>query len=294
MSDTPILLLVFNRPALTRQLISVLRACKPARIYIAADGARAGHATDAQNCPEVLRICDNEIDWPCEVTKLYRTRNLGCGRAVSHAISWFFEQVEAGIILEDDCVPDASFLTFCTDILQQYAQNEQVLHISGNNFQLGQQRGAGSYYFSRYPHIWGWATWRRAWANYQFMLPSIDLIQQLPSDTRSWLPLKMLAEVQSGRLDTWDTQWLYKVIELGGMCVTPQVNLVRNAGFGEGTHTLQAPFYYHEMSFGSVTELVHPAVIAFDQSADEFSNQLLYNLTIGNKLRDKWRKLTQG
>jgi hypothetical protein len=287
---TPVLLLVFNRPELTRSLIGHLRPVRPQKLYIAADGPRANHVADAVNCPAVRAVLAQEIDWPCEVLTLYRSENLGCGKAVSGAINWFFEQVESGIILEDDCFPDPSFFDFCTDLLAKYAHEDRVKHISGNNFQLGRQRGEASYYFSQYPHIWGWASWRRAWAGYQFELPNLQNIRKTNPQLAAQLPMRMLREVQSGKLDTWDTQWLYHVVSTGGLCVTPQVNLVRNAGFSDGTHTLESPYYYAQMAFGQVHELVHPAQIMQDKTADAFANALLYNLTLANKLRDKWRK----
>jgi hypothetical protein len=270
-----------------------LRKVQPKNIYVAADGPRKGHSGDALNCPAVRQVIADNIDWPCAITTLFRTENLGCGKAVSSAISWFFEHVEHGIILEDDCFPDPTFFDFCSVLLEKYQNDTLVKHISGNNFQLGRHRGAGSYYFSHYPHIWGWATWRRAWAGYQFILPDMQVLSVQNLQLVAQLPMRMLTEVQQGKLDTWDTQWLYHVVSTGCLCATPQVNLVKNAGFDSGTHTFEAPYYFGEMQFGQINEIKHPDVVLRDEEADVFSNELLYRLSFRNKLRDKWHKLVQ-
>ena len=165
MLNTPILFLIFNRPEITARVFQEIRKAKPKQIYIAADGPRIDHPDDTALCNKTRQICDS-IDWDCEVKTLFREENLGCQLAVSNAIDWFFKHESEGIILEDDCLPSQSFFHFCAELLDFYRDDEEIMCISGNNFQQGRGDDEESYYFSRYPHCWGWATWRRAWNKY--------------------------------------------------------------------------------------------------------------------------------
>ena len=123
------------------------------------------HPDDVPACRET-RLLAAQVDWPCEVKTLFRDANLGCRAAVSSAITWFFEHVEAGIILEDDCLPDLSFFPFCAELLEKYMHNDSVASISGDCFAPRRYRKGASYSFSKYQHIWGWATWKRAWKHF--------------------------------------------------------------------------------------------------------------------------------
>ena len=173
MFQTPILFLIFNRPDTTKLVFESIKRIKPAKLYIAADGARKHKVGEDLLCKETRSIIDL-IDWECEIKTLLRTENLGCKIAVSSAIDWFFENEEQGIILEDDCLPNESFFNFCEQLLNQFKENKEIMHISGNNFQDGITRGDGSFYFSKYNHIWGWATWKRAWKLYNVKLEIED------------------------------------------------------------------------------------------------------------------------
>ena len=264
--QTPILLIVFNRPETTRVVFESIRAMQPTKLFVAADGPRETVISDRARCEEVRRIA-TAVDWPCEVQTLFRQQNLGCGRGVSSAITWFFENVEEGIILEDDCLPSNSFYYFCQELLEYYRVNEQVMHISGNNFQYGRQRGTASYYFSRYTHNWGWATWRKSWRHFDLTL--------MPEPYRS---------------HNWDKQWELSVEKREGISILPNANLVRNIGFGpSATHTKGVPKYAKLKAEEIVIPLLHPSTIKINEEADIFTEYthfrnkstkwyLLYNL----------------
>lgn len=181
MFDTPILYLVFNRPEETALSFEKIRMIRPLKLFIASDGPRKDHKTDFENCKSVISIIQAGLDWKCEVHYLIREENLGCGRAVSQAIDWFFQHVEKGIILEDDCLPAETFFPFCAELLLKYLNSENVTHISGHNNQMGYKRGSNDYYFSRIVNIWGWATWRRAWKKYNFNFENVELLKNIPS-----------------------------------------------------------------------------------------------------------------
>jgi hypothetical protein len=223
------------------------------------------------------------VDWDCEVQTLFRDENLGCRRAISGAISWFFEQVEEGIILEDDCLPSRSFFRFCQELLKRYRDDEQMMAISGDNFQNGRVVTRDSYYFSRYPHCWGWATWRRAWQKYDDTLPGWPAYRE----SRSFLEIgadnslfknywsRNFTRVVSGEVDSWAYAWTYNCWAHGGLTAIPEKNLVKNIGFGpEATHTTLASDRISAMQAGELDfPLRHPAWVQRHQDADRFADE---------------------
>ena len=156
-----VLFIIFNRPETTQRVFDAIRLAKPTRLYIAADGPRENKTGEKELCEQARKIAQN-VDWDCEVKTLFQKENLGCGKAVSHAISWFFENEDMGIILEDDCLPHQSFFKYCEELLEKYKNNDRIGIISGNNFQKKRKIGSFSYYFSDIVNIWGWATWARS------------------------------------------------------------------------------------------------------------------------------------
>ncbi|MBF9059792.1 hypothetical protein HKCCSP123_11425 [Rhodobacterales bacterium HKCCSP123] len=244
-SSAPVLFLIFSRPDTTARVFEAIRKARPARLYVAADGPRAGRPKEAERCEEARRVV-SQVDWPCEVKTLFRERNLGCRRAVSGAISWFFEHEQEGIILEDDCLPDPSFFTFCTALLERYRDNPRVMCITGNNFQADMQAWPFSYYYSIFNHCWGWASWRRAWDLYDSELKNFDLdrsLRELDQLSRvqgfgaHWK--QILDRVKNGKIDSWAYIWTWSCFREGGLTCTPRTNLVSNIGFGpEATHTV--------------------------------------------------------
>jgi len=285
--DVPILFLIFNRVEQTRIVFEEIRKHQPKKLFIAADGPRETVKGESLQCSLTKDVVLNGIDWDCEVMTLFRDTNLGCGKAVSSAIDWFFDHVEEGIILEDDCLPDSSFFTFCRELLDKYRDNEEVMHLSASNFQQGINRGDGSYYFSRLAHIWGWATWRRAWKKYDFTLnryhnhSTIDLHPRFRS---------LVKQVQNGSLDTWDVQWTMSVWWSNGFAITPKTNLVKNIGYGDknATHTKASPpKWVRRMQHGCIDNIVHPKEIQIDKEADDFTLRTVYYESLIKKITKK-------
>ena len=293
--QTAVLFLVFNRPGVTAQVFEAIRNARPPRLYVAADGPRVDRDGEAGRVAKVREIA-TAVDWPCELKTLFREKNLGCKSAVSGGISWFFEHEERGIVLEDDCLPHADFFTYCETLLERYETNERVSVITGNNFQDGRQINEASYYFSKYNHCWGWASWRRAWKNYQGDLPFIpawfdssewQIIVPDPVERRYWR--KIFERVCAGKIDSWAYPWTASVWYKGGLTATPNVNLVSNIGFGpDSTHTASADSPLAEMATNAMGEITHPAAITRDQAADRY----VFDQTFGGKnLRFPWSLL---
>ncbi|HEX8507347.1 MAG TPA: nucleotide-diphospho-sugar transferase [Hymenobacter sp.] len=280
--STPVLLIIFNRPDTTRRVLETIRRARPTRLYVAADGPRPAHPTDAARCAETRAVVQ-EVDWPCTVHTLFHARNLNCGRAPVTALNWFFEHEPEGIVLEDDCVPSPSFFWFCADLLKRYRDDARVMHVGGNNYGSEAQKpvapGEPSYHFSTQRNSWGWATWRRAWQRYDYRLTgfreaaaagALDHAFSGPLEKRYRLGKMAAVLALPPPPDVWDYQWEYAIARHRGLCVVPAVNLVGNIGFGhEATHTHDG----HD-AMGAVPArdlpfpLQHPARVAQDRRRD--------------------------
>lgn len=251
----PILLIVFNRADTTRAVMERLRQVAPSSMYVFGDGARRGVANDFERCQAVRAIID-EIDWPCIVRRLFAEENLGCMRSVLTAVTWFFQKVDRGIILEDDCLASRSFFPFCREMLERFEEDESVFHISGWSPHRGGFRA--SYQFDHYMYCWGWASWARSWKQFCFGYEDCDtflgqgvLREKFDSQTADYL---------GGRLswphrccETWDIRWLYSILRLGGRCITPGVNLVHNIGCPKDSLA-----YQYEAGEIDIEDMTHP------------------------------------
>lgn len=271
--STPILFLIYNRPDLARAVFERIRQWQPQYLFIAADGPRAERPRDIE-LTRASRALADEVDWDCEVQVRFNDRNLGCLDAVSGAITWFFEHVDAGIILEDDCLPDPSFFPFCAKLLERYRDHLEVMHI-GATTPIGLPEFGSSYYFSRYNRIWGWATWKRAWSHFDRNLsewPSIkasgghrkyfDIDEERELWERNWDSVR-------ATMDTWDFQWFFCRL-MNGLGIVPHVNLVSNLGFrSDATHTVNPGSDLAKLPTQSIAfPLKHPVTIERDSQLD--------------------------
>ncbi len=270
-----ILFLIFNRPNKTREVFDAIRRQRPARLYIAADGPRSDHPEDADRCAKTRQILD-EIDWDCTVQTLPRDRNLGCRNAVSSAIDWFFEHEEEGIILEDDCLPHPSFFAFTATLLSHYRNEPRIMMISGTRLLPTPSQSNHGYDFTRIPSIWGWATWRRAWRHYDVDMKSLPAflrdggLHGISNDTdirNHWI--HCLIPTYQKKIDTWDYQWLFCMLQQGAFGICPALNLVRNTGLdGDSTHHHNPGLAASTNDVHSVTITGHPDHITANPCAD--------------------------
>ena len=276
--NTPLLLIAWRRPHTLRQVIDAIRPLAPSRLYVACDGPNSERPGEAEMVAATRRVIEQEIDWPCQIERLYSEVNQGCRVGVSRAISWFFDQVEEGIILEDDCVPHLDFFPYCASLLDRYRHDTRIWCISGSNFQNGKWRGDGSYYFSRYNHCWGWASWRRCWQHYDADLAGWPALREsglLKSiffnrvERKYWSKIWQTL-VDQGRPDTWDYQWTFTCLANGGLTALPNRNLVSNIGFGvDATHTTSGG---GNTSVGLGIDCSrHPSIMLRDGAADRYT-----------------------
>lgn len=287
--STPVAFFVFNRPDLTRRVFSAIAEAKPTILLVIADGPRSSE--EAILCDETRAVIE-QVDWNCEVFTNFSPENLGCGRRVASGIDWVFSRVEESIILEDDCLPVASFFSYCQNLLEQYRQDERVMTINGTNFQSGQTRTEYGYHFSKYSASWGWASWRRAWEYYDYELKNWPALKQIgmvetmcedPYEQKFWIRLFDSIHDKTSRIDTWDHQWNYACWSQNGLAVEPKVNLVANLGFGrpDATHTSTSnnPVLERLSPPEELTEIHHPPFVVRNREADKY----IFDQVIGGK-----------
>lgn len=279
--NTPVLLIIWRRPEQTIRVLNSLREVKPKVLYVACDGPNQERIGEVELVDQTRDLIKTNIDWDCIIYTNYSNINQGCRNGVSGAISWFFDNVERGIILEDDCLPNSDFYLFCEEMLERFKDDSRIFSISGNNFNFGRWKNIddASYFFSRYNHWWGWATWRRAWKFYEFNPNDWSLnldgrfLNTMFNDKNEishWV--KIFNDVfLENKYDTWDYVWRYCIWKQNGLSITPRVNLVTNIGHGVGaTH---CNTYSPELPVFSIGALVHPKVEYINKYDD---SQLFY------------------
>lgn len=283
MLDTPVVMLVFARPDLTAQVFERVREQRPKTLLVVADAARTGKAGEEERVRQTRAIF-GRIDWPCERLTHYAECNLGCGPRVSSGITWAFTQVERAIILEDDCLPRPAFFGLCDDLLRRYADEPRVGGIYGYN-PLGRMDRRESHVFIRQPLIWGWGTWRRAWAHYDFEMRDwlelrrssdaaarMSKIFRSPREQAAWTTIfDRMAGVGSAAgspRQTWDYQWAYACFKHNLLAAVTTTNLVDNLGVGPGaTHTSSRNTLCEVPSYPQIATM-RPREVALDADAE--------------------------
>lgn len=274
MNSAPVLILFFNRPDALRAVLERVEAAAPRRVYLACDGPREGRADDAELTERCRRIA-LERAWKSPPATRFLASNEGCARAVSGAISWFFEREPEGIVLEDDCVPDPSFFRYATELLERYRGDERVMSIDGASFDMRRrEQGSPSYRFSRCPHVWGWASWARAWQHYRLRLTE-DEVAALPADRypaqsaatlRGWR--RKFRSVAHDRPATWDYQWTFAHLRRGGLVASPTRNLVTNVPMSTGAHMAGRGLWQGMAAESMEFPLRHPGSAEADRELD--------------------------
>ena len=292
-----VLLIAFRRPDTTARVLAALRQVQPTRLFVACDAPRAGDGHEAEACRLTREVIEGGIDWPCRTSWLLPSQHRGCRRGVSEAISWFFGEVEEGIVLEDDIVASPAFFRFCAELLQHYRHDTRVGVISGSNFQPHRPRDGASYYFSLYNHCWGWASWRRAWAGYDAELEGWPAFRD-----QGWLEdlggrrfarywRRCVESVRRGECDTWDYIWTYSCWRQGLLTCLPAVNLVTNVGFG---HPLAAHTHTGASPHGAIgvleSPLRHPLQCLVDRRADAYTFRTHYQPPLTRRLLGRLRR----
>jgi hypothetical protein len=278
----PVALILFRRPERTARVFERIREARPPKLFLIADGPRPGNEDDAPGCEEARAVVDR-VDWPCDVVRDFADENLGVKRRIPSGLDRVFAEVDDAVILEDDCLPHPSFFPYCDELLDRYRDDERVVHISGSRL-LRQSPAEVSYHFSRYVHIWGWATWRRAWRLFDVDLS--DWHAQTKAERRARLRRTFDVEAErrhwrfvwdhSPEIDNWDAQWSYVCLSRDLFSVNPNRNLISNIGFGDkATTAIADPLQIASRPLEGIPfPLEHPAEVRRDLAADSSSSEL--------------------
>jgi hypothetical protein len=288
--QSAVLLLWFNRPKHAEAMLNRLRAVAPARVYVHVDGPRPERQGEAEAVAATQQLVQ-QIDWPCELQVLFRPTNWGLRAAVSDAINWFFSQEPEGIILEDDCLAHPSFFQFCDEMLAQYRHNEHVMHIAGsNNIAHLSEHWPGDYLFTRYPLVWGWATWARAWQHFDIdmkALPEWQSASKLNVLDTNWLVQYYMLDkfkVTKAKINhSWAYAWFFSILSNHGLCIVPKVNMIENIGLGDpaATNTKNAAVWVHLTAKSTSFPLNPPQQL---QPSAAIERQLFYHTQ-----KSRWR-----
>lgn len=279
---TPVIFLIYRRPDLTDRVFNAIKQAKPKQLFVVADGPK--DESEVILCQQAREVTE-KIDWDCEVKRNYSDINLGCRKCVSSGLNWAFRQVEEAIILEDDCLPHPSFFRFCESLLNHYHDDERIMVISGNNFQDGQLRTPYSYYFSKYNHCWGWATWKRAWKHWEFNpdkwleFRDCNLMSSICNNFHEeeyWTSIFNNLFL-NGIPDSWAYAWTFSCWSQRGLTALPNVNLVSNIGFGiDATHTTLEESSNSNMARRDIGVITHPSFMICHREADLYSFRTLF------------------
>jgi hypothetical protein len=271
-----VLFLIFNRPDTTQEVFERIQQAKPSKLYIAADGPRANRPADIELCSKARAIV-NQVDWECELKTNFRDENAGCKHGVSAAIAWFFEHEDEGIVLEDDCLPAGSFFYFCDVMLEKYRTDDRIRHVTGCNLQFGKKWGDASYYFSNRTHVWGWASWKRVWNDYDLNLNKYDVaavrgqMKNIYDDdfvAEAWT--NIFADVKAGKINSWAYPLDFCNFFNNGLVIIPNQNLITNIGFSSSsaTNTMDEANAYANIPLAEIDEIIHPVFFVPQKQAD--------------------------
>lgn len=296
---TPIILIIYKRFGTALKVFDQIKLIKPNKLYLIADGPKT--IDDKKKCLEIRKFVENNINWKCELIKVYSDTNLGCAKRVQTGLDYVFEFEDKAIILEDDTLPDTSFFKFCEELLERYEDDHRVAHISGCNLHSNAVNFKESYCFSSIVNIWGWATWKRAWNHYDINMPSWNK-EDKESFISHWCPhrkyregIRKMFDLHCNNEDpwTWDSQWVYACWKMNGLSVVPSRNLVSNLGLGPDAsntkHKVRInmfPFKLESMAY----PLNHPHVYLnrmFDFSYYSKSRSSLYKSFVNKLIKFK-------
>lgn len=296
--DVPVLIIIFNRSWHLEKVMKALQEIRPSQLFVAGDGPRPDRPGEDQLCCEARHAVTSAVSWPCRVQTRFQEKNLGCGKHVTEAVNWFFENVPEGIILEDDCVPSKDFFRFSAELLERYRDSEEVMMISGTALVKTPVPSRWDYDFTCFPCCWGWAAWRRSWAKMSYEMPDfphfrrsgeIKNLFDSPKVRRRLLELFSKVYTHAPGFDTWDFQWLYACVKNRGLCILPAVNLVSNIGWDASHARIDDVM---EMAIENFSELRHPPEIKCNRELEKiFFDRIYAKAPLAVRIINKLKRL---
>ena len=299
--QTPILLLTWKREKEIQLIINILKKLNAKTIYINSDGCDliSPKTTEKDKIIKTRNTILEKIDWECKVRFNFNNKNLGCKKSIISAINWFFENEESGIILEEDCIPNESFFYFCSHLLDKYKDNKKISCITGVNFQNGQKVSNSSYYFSKYNHCWGWATWRESWKIFDEDMSFWPIMKEqkrweidplMSKEERNYWEYIFENSYQN-KVNSWAYPWLASLWNSHKLTITPEYNLVSNVGFdGLATHTKNRFSISANKETFNLGKIIDNPIIKIDLKADNYTFKNHFYETINSNLKYKYLK----
>ncbi len=295
----PVLLVTFNRPDTTIKVVESLRKAKVKKLYVFNDAPRKGNKKDVEARKEILKIVEM-INWDCEIYTNFAHVNLGCGRGVSSAITWAFENEDRLIILEDDCVPAQPFFNYCDELLEKYKYDTRVWMISGNNYSEEKKVADFDYFFSRYGHIWGWATWKRSWEHFDLYMNQFpkyekweryfDISRDNKRARRGYERNKRLFQDKIRLQSAWAHQFGFAIGLNSGLRIVPRRNLVTNIG-EDGVHSNGKNSAHNKPVDCKYTIKKHPDFVLISNDYDDYHYKHYMSQRYPSLLKKVIRKL---
>lgn len=297
--NTPVVLILFNRPEKAAKVLEAVRQAQPPKLFVIADGARPGRPGEAESCAQTRELIET-VDWDCQVFKNYSDQNLGCRKRIGETgLPWVFEQVEEAIVLEDDCLPDPSFFRFSQELLEKYRHDERVMAVCGTNLLIDWKSDLQSYHFSQFFSSWGWASWRRVWKLYDAEMklwPNAEMqrrIQDTLCNDKQFKQYKrFFNQVHTHKTNSWAYQMLYLGLTQSCLSIIPSRNLISNIGFDlEATHTSGVSDVRASMpTFEARFPIVDPVGCVADRGFEDQRFFKLYDRGLAAKISRRFKR----
>ncbi len=274
----PIALFVYNRPEHTRRTLNYLQKnllADESRLFIFSDAAKTDD--DKAKVEEVRQLL-NEVSGFKTVKVIARKENLGLANSIISGVTQLVNEYGKVIVFEDDLLSSIYTLQYFNESLTRYASEEKVMHIGAYMYKLVDKNLPQTFFF-RAATSWGWATWARAWKDFE---PDIDVLMKqfdakkidqfsINGSMNFW---KQVEHFKAGKNNSWAIRWYASIFLKGGLTLNPSTSLVHNIGHdGSGVHSNNEKTYHVQIAKRPVKQF--PAEIKEDQQAYQAIKQFL-------------------
>lgn len=291
----PIALFVYNRPEHTRRTINYLQKnllADESRLFIFSDAAKTD---DDKAKVEQVRQLIKEVTGFKSVKVITRKENLGLANSIISGVTQLVNDYGKVIVFEDDLLSSVYTLQYFNESLTHYAEEEKVMHIGAYMYNLPDKKLPQTFFY-RAATSWGWATWARAWKEFE---PDIDvLIKQFDKKKIEQFSIdgsmnfwKQMQDFKAGKNNSWAIRWYASIFLKGGLTLNPSKSLVNNIGHdGSGIHSNNEKTYHVQVAKKAVKQF--PTEIKEDPHAYQAIKHFLKNRK-GNLLQRGLRFVKQ-
>jgi len=294
LTQKPLLILGYNRPEKTRQLIDSLRNLQPKTILFAVDGPKYGNSIDE------LKVCEVEkavtaIDWKCSVETRFRDSNLGLRKAVVDSVEWAIDRFGCVTVIEDDALPGPEFIQYSEFMLDRYRFENEIAHVNGYNISppdsLSNREMQNR--ISIYPASYAWSTWERAWKHFDSNLEwgtsvSIEELARITGSLVGALKWKLnFLDAKAERIDTWAYRWIASMWSKNLKTIGPNINISSYHGWSDGTHTRSRPTW-QQLAISKIDwDFLRSenAPLSADESAEKWLSKNVYSENVRGLIR---------